>query len=277
MRQNARRSIIAAAAAVGAVVLAVMATPADAGTVALPNSMAATGDSITQAFNVEMAYAGHDNPQLSWSTGTDPAVNSQYQRVLGANPTIAGKAFNYAVSGAKMADLNSQLQTAASQNVDYVTVLIGANDVCTPSIQTMTPIATFQAQFQQAMTNFVKASPRTRIFVSSIPRVYQLWSVLHDNPTAAAVWQNYGICQSMLSPTNTDRDRARVDAQEQAYNKVLAVVCGRVKQCRWDGNASYDFKSPASDVSTVDYFHPNINGQNDQAKVSWKAGYWPDV
>jgi lysophospholipase L1-like esterase len=276
MHLTVRRSIIVAAA-VGAVVLAALAAPASADTVALPNSMAATGDSMTQAFNVEPAYAGHDNSQFSWSTGTDPTVRSQYQRIVAANPKISGNAYNNAVTGAKMIDLDNQLKSAASQNVDYVTVLIGGNDLCTPTISAMTPVATFRAQFQQAMKQFVTTNPRARIFVSSIPNVYQMWSVLHDNPTAAATWQYYGICQSMLNPNNTGADRARVSLQEQAYNKVLADVCATYERCRWDGYAAYNFKMPASDFGTADYFHPSLKGQNDLASVSWQAGFWPNL
>jgi hypothetical protein len=104
-----------------------------------------------------------------------------------------------------------------------------------------------------------------------------MWSVLHDNPTAAATWQYYGICQSMLNASNTDADRARVSLQERAYNKILADVCAKYEQCRWDGNAAYNVNMPASDFDTVDYFHPSLNGQNHLASVSWQAGFWPNV
>jgi hypothetical protein len=30
-------------------------------------------------------------------------------------------------------------------------------------------------------------------------------------------------------------------------------------------------------VSTVDYFHPSIKGQNRLASVTWAAGYWPQI
>jgi len=65
-----------------------------------------------------------------------------------------------------------------------------------------------------------------------------------------------------------------VVVQEQADNGVLAAVCAQFANCRWDGYAIYNFKFPASDASTVDYFHPNFSGQNDLASVSWRASYW---
>jgi lysophospholipase L1-like esterase len=265
MRKPLRTTILAAGAAMAVAMIAALAAPASAGTAA-PNSMASTGDSLTQAFNADNQY--QDRPQYSWSTGTDPAVNSHYQRLLAVNPNIAGKAYNYSRSGARMSDLDRQLKLAAGQKVEYVTVLMGGNDVCRPSIAEMTPVNTYQAQFQQAMSNFVAANPRARIFVSSIPSVYQMWSTLKDNPYAQATWQYFGICQSMLNPNNTEADRARVDRQQQAYNRALANVCNKFDRCQWDNNAAYNFKTPASDFSTADYFHPNITGQNDLAAVS---------
>jgi lysophospholipase L1-like esterase len=55
-----------------------------------------------------------------------------------------------------------------------VTILLGANDLCTASPSTMTPTDTFKAQFGQAMAILKQQLPRARIFVSSIPNIYQL-------------------------------------------------------------------------------------------------------
>ncbi len=265
-------------AVLGAAVLTLAtAAPASATTVALPNSMASTGDSITRAFDIDLLHVLQDSPQYSWSTGYNSKVNSEYRRILAANAGVSGHEYNDAKTGAKMAALDGQLKTAAGQNVDYVTVLMGANDVCTSSSSTMTPTATFQSQFQQAMADFTAADPHAHIFVSSIPNIYQLWSVLHTNFAAESAWTLYGICQSMLSLSNTSTNRQKVAAQEQADNQVLANVCAAYAQCRWDRYATYNFKFPASDVSTVDYFHPNLAGQNALAATAWSAGYWPST
>ncbi len=272
----ARRAVLAVAGA-ALLSLAAAPAPASAATVTLPNSMASTGDSITRAFDIDYLHVLQDSPQYSWSSGYNSKVNSEYRRILAANPAISGHEYNDAKTGARMSALDGQLKTAASQHVQYVTVLMGANDVCTSSASTMTPTATFQSQFQQALADFAAADPGAHIFVSSIPNIYQLWSVLHTNSSAQSAWTLYGICQSMLSPTNSSTTRQRVAAQEQADNQVLASVCAGYAQCRWDGYATYNFSFPASDVSTVDYFHPNYNGQNDLARITWGASYWPST
>lgn len=246
--------------------------------VALPNSMASTGDSITRAYDSTSSGCFlSDCPQYSWSTGTagTSSVNSHYLRILAANSAIRGNVYNDAKTGAQMVALDGQLKTAASQGVQYATVLMGANDVCTSSISTMTPTATFQSEFQTALSDFFAADPNAHVFVSSIPNIYQLWSLEHTNSTAEFEWQSFGICQSMLSASNTEADRQAVVAQEQADNNALATVCAQFANCKWDNLATYNYAFKTNDISTIDYFHPSITGQNSLAGVTWGASYWP--
>lgn len=240
-----------------------------------PRVMSATGDSITRAYNVGWFGAFQDNPAYSWSTGT--AVYSHYRRLLTVAPQLTGRAYNDARSGARMSDLQGQVATAAGRRADYVTILMGANDVCTSSIATMTPTATFEAQFRAALAAFVAARPNARVFVSSIPDIYRLWQVLHTNPAALLIWHAAGICQSMLNLFNTEEQRQQVAARERADNDALARVCAAFRQCRWDGYAVYNTRFSAADVSTVDYFHPSTTGEVRLASVTWAAGYWPMV
>jgi lysophospholipase L1-like esterase len=265
------------AAAVAITLLAAGTLAADAAT-ALPRSMASTGDSITRAFNTGW-FPYVDNPSASWSTGTNSTVRSHYTRLLGLTSAISGHAYNDAKSGARMVDLNGQVATAAAQRVDYVTVLMGGNDVCTSSESTMTSVTDFRAQFTAAMNTITTTSPRTIVYVVSIPNVYQLWNVLHANLAAQVAWALFSVCQSMLAnPTSTaqaDVDRrARVLQRDIDFNTALQQICGQYLKCRFDNNAVFNTSFAASDVTTRDYFHPSIAGQAKLAAVSWSAGYW---
>lgn len=241
--------------------------------VAYPSSMASAGDSITRGFDATSSGCFLlDCPKYSWSTGG--SVSSQYAKLLAVNRAISGHNLNDAKTGAKMSDLAGQLATAASQNVDYLTILMGANDLCTSSTSTMTSTATFQSQFQSALSAYVAARPGSKVFVSSIPNIYQLWSLLHTNTSAVFTWSAFGICQSMLSTSGTSASRQAVVDREVAFNQILASVCGQYTQCRFDGNATYNTAFAKSDVSTVDYFHPSVSGQAKLASVTWTASYW---
>ena len=259
---------------VAMVALLIPAAVARADTPPLPGVMASTGDSITRGFDATLWDCFlSDCPQDSWATGSSSTVNSQYLRIRAAGTAVT--AYNDAKTGAQMSALDGQLATAAGQGADYVTVLMGANDVCTSSIATMTPTATVQSQFQTALTDFFAARPGARVFVSSIPNVYQLWSLLHTNRSATSTWKTFGICQSMLASSNTETQRQTVLAQEKADNAALASVCGGFANCRWDGGATFGYAFRTTDVSTVDYFHPSVTGQKTLAGITWAASYWP--
>ncbi len=243
--------------------------------VALPRSMASAGDSITRAFDVDTGHLLQDSPAASWSTGSDPAVVSQYDRLVSANPAIAGQGYNDAQTGAKMSALAGQLATAAAQRVDYVTVLMGANDLCATSVATMTATTTFEHQFDQALSGFLAADRGAHVFVASIPDLYRLWQTLRSNPVAQITWSLARICPSMLSASVTAAERQQVVAQELADNATLAAVCARYSHCRFDADAVYQAPFSAADVSPADSFHPSLAGQKELAKVTWAAGFWP--
>jgi lysophospholipase L1-like esterase len=270
-----RCSIAVLAAAVSLVAAA--PAGADPASVGYPDSIASTGDSITRAFNT-CWFPFVDCPSNSWSTGTSSTVNSHYFRIRAQNAAILGHNYNDAKTGAKMADLNGQAALAVAQNAEYVTILMGANDVCTSSEATMTPVATVRAQLQQALDTLSRGLPNTRIFVSSIPNIYWLWSILHTNLSAVLTWQAFGICQSMLanplSTAEADVDRrARVQQRNVADNGAIAAVCAQYVHCRFDGGAAYAIRFTTADVSTRDYFHPSVAGQAKAAAVSWGATF----
>jgi lysophospholipase L1-like esterase len=267
--------------AVLATLLVVLALfPSAAGAASFPRSMASTGDSITRAFNTGL-FPYIDNPSASWSTGTSTTVNSQYLRLLKLNRKIQGHNYNDAVSGAKMANLAGQMQTAVAQHVQYVTVLMGGNDLCTSSVGTMTAVATFRAQLTNAMNTLTGGLPAVRVEVVSIPNAYHLWELFKDNLIARTVWSTFSVCQSLLAnPLSTAAAdvarRAAVQQRNIAYNDVLHDTCALYVQCRFDGYAVFNTVFLASDITGRDYFHPSVSGQAKLASVTWAAGYWPN-
>jgi hypothetical protein len=156
----------------------------------------------------------------------------------------------------------------------YVTILLGANDLCTSSPSTMTSPDSFRDSFRQAMTALLGQNQDRYVFVSSIPNIYQLWQVLHTNSTARWVWANFHICQSMLGATRTEAERQLVVSREAAFNQILFEECAKYSRCRWDNWAVYNFQFSASQVSTLDFFHPSLSGQAALARVTWAKSWW---
>ena len=241
----ARRALLLTLAA------AVLA-PAAGATPPLPTSMAAIGDSITRATDVCCWYGDH--PAQSWSTGGGAfdGIRSHYERIRAVQPAINGRNYNDSRAGAKMRDAPGQAQVAVAQGARYVTVLMGANDVCTDSISTMTSVADFRAQFMATMNVLATGLPAgSHVFVSSIPDVYKLWALFRNNAAAQLVWAIAGICQSMLSPFNTEQARQTVRTREQAFNQVLREVCGQYTMCRFDDLAVFNYHFTTGQVSTA--------------------------
>ena len=242
----------------------------------LPHSMAAVGDSITQAASTGGSL-GADYPQNSWSTGTNSTVNSHYLRLLALGAPVSGQNNNRSVSGAKAAGLNAQMVNVLGLQPDYLTVQIGGNDVCTDTFAAMTPVTDFRAQFQEAMRTLTTGSWNTNVYVVSIPDAYQLWTLFKGDGWARFIWSIGGVCQSLLAnPTSTlqvDVQR-RLDVQQRniAYNTQLREVCALFIRCRFDNNAIFNTKFATSDIAG-DYFHPSIAGQAKLASVSWARGY----
>jgi lysophospholipase L1-like esterase len=206
-------------------------------------------------------------------------VNSHYLRIRAVNPQLDGRNYNEARTGAKAADLPGQASAAVSRGAQYVTVLIGANDACTGSEATMTPVATFRGHIDNALGRLKTGLPAAGVMVISIPDLRRLWDVGRVSSSARAAWSLFGICQSMLAnPTSTaqpDVDRrARVRQRVIDYNTQLAQACAAYgPNCRFDGNAVFGYPFVLSQVSTWDYFHPNTTGQTVLASITYAAGF----
>ncbi|GGQ45300.1 SGNH/GDSL hydrolase family protein [Streptomyces flaveolus] len=236
-----------------------------------PESVAAVGDSITRGFDACTILS--DCPEVSWATGSSAEVDSLAVRLLGSE--AAGRSWNYAVTGARMADLTGQVTRAAARKPELVTVMAGANDACRTTTDAMTPVADFRAQFEDAMRTLRRELPKAQVFVASIPDLKRLWSEGRANPLGKQVWK-LGICPSMLADAdavdsaatlrrNTVRDRV------DDYNEVLRDVCAKDRKCRTDGGAVHAFRFGTDQLSQWDWFHPSVNGQARLAEIAYRA------
>ena len=262
------------------------ATPAKVGP---STSIDALGDSITRGYDSQGTGCGAlaDCPANSWATGTNAGLNSYYVRTKAVNPSVvlaqpvktSTTGGNDAVTGAKMGDLPGQAKNAvkAPNTPDQVLILLGANDICTSTEASMTSVASFRASYKSGLETLSTGLPDARIDVSSIPNIFNLWSVLHTSTAAQLTWGLAKICQSMLAkPTSeaaADKERrAKVQKRNEEFNVVLGEVCAEFIHCQYDKGAAYAIKFATSDVSTLDYFHPTTAGQNKAAENAWNSG-----
>lgn len=242
---------------------------------AMPNSMAAVGDSLTRASGSGERYFA-DNTANSWATGSNPVVNSVALRIATRNAALSGNVYNLARYGARMSDLRAQMDVVNAVRAEYVTVLVGGNDACALTEAAMTPVDAFRKQFADAMAVLAEGSPQSRVLVLSIPDPTRLLPLFRDNSRATLVWDAFDVCQTALvRPTSeAPADVARRDRVRQRivdYNRQLAEVCAQYRQCRYDGGAVFNGALEAADVSPFDYFHLSARGQGRLAELAWAA------
>ena len=237
-----------------------------------PASIAAVGDSITRGFDACTVLS--DCPEVSWATGSDAQVESLAVRLLGA-AGAATHSWNYAMTGARMADLSQQMADAASRDPELVTVMVGANDACRSSTRAMTPVAGFRADFEAALRTLRATAPQTQVYVASVRNLKRLWEQGRGNPLGKEVWK-LGICPSMLGDADdlgeaAEHRRDQVEDRVVAYNKVLKEVCATDRRCRFDGNAVYDYRFDTDQLSHWDWFHPSRDGQARLASIAYRT------
>jgi lysophospholipase L1-like esterase len=236
-----------------------------------PSSVAAVGDSITRGFDACTVLS--DCPEVSWATGSEASVDSLAVRLLGKTGA-ATRSWNYAETGARMADLPAQIGQAVARKPQLVTVMVGANDACRASTSAMTSVADFRAEFEESLKSLRRALPKTQVYVASVPNLKRLWAQGRTNPMGKAVWK-LGICPSMLADADaldsaaTERRDTVLDRVE-AYNKVLEQVCATDKRCRFDGGAVYDYRFGTDQLSHWDWFHPSTDGQARLAEIAYR-------
>ncbi|MER5543054.1 SGNH/GDSL hydrolase family protein [Streptomyces sp. NPDC002589] len=237
-----------------------------------PASIAAVGDSITRGFDACTVLS--DCPEVSWATGSDAKVDSLAVRLLGV-AGAAERSWNYAETGARVADLPEQMSQAAARDPELVTVMVGANDACRSSARAMTSVSEFRADFEEALRTLRTARPKAQVYVASVPNLKRLWSEGRTNPLGKQVWK-LGICPSMLSDAD-DLTGAAVLRRDQVqqrvveYNKVLKAVCAKDRRCRFDGGAVYDYRFGADQLSHWDWFHPSKDGQARLAAIAYRT------
>ncbi|AZZ55886.1 SGNH/GDSL hydrolase family protein [Rathayibacter iranicus] len=282
--KGVRRALAAGAA----VAFAAALVPAQAASAATPGSLSVVGlgDSLTQAF--ASCDALENCPTNSWSTGTNPAVDSFASRLGAAMPGVAVTTENYASSGDVIAQVPSRIDAAikAGVHADVVTLLIGGNDLCAPNVPvasdgyTMTPASTFAAEASAAITKIRTTWPSARIVLSSMPNVAGEWSVMRSG-SAPFYWAAANACRTTrgvdssgaaLSPEAAEASAAAAQTRTAEYNSALQSACSADGPlCDWDGGAMTAVEVQEKLISTTDYFHPNVEGQAKIASIEWAA------
>ena len=243
-----------------------------AGAATVPVSrMAAVGDSITSAWDLANPDGGDANHwPLSWSTGTDAAVQSHRTRLGGV-----GDVQNLAVPGSRWNSSDNIVSQAQSVTAaEYVTILTGSADMCHPA-QTVIRVGgepteagiptpgEYADRLRTTIQALKSANGDVKVLLASIPNWAQL-----TGAGFAPVKDN--LCSVLFGTGGATADPTGFATRLQALNTAEADVCAEFPgTCSYDGGAVYGIVFSPSDLTTYDNFHLTASGQAKIAAATW--------
>ena len=135
--------------------------------VGYPSSIAVLGHSGATGENSDPTQPGVEVRANSWATGTNPAVNSVYLRILAKNPAIKGHNVNLARGSATVHVLVRQAQRAVAlePKPDLILIQIMDADMVCPA--KASDYAAFRSTFVSALKLLAQGAPESSIFVVS--------------------------------------------------------------------------------------------------------------
>ncbi len=279
-----------------------------------PKSMAAIGDSISRgtsssllmirnkrpwvmsnfAFRAFMTFVlgktrAMDFERNSWSTGRGRSVSShakRLQELLPQGQKLIVK--NFALSGTETEGLFRQLhllkrwsRKKLKQNFpDYLTLMIGANDICNYPFKHMILSRHYALRVRTALREVLETSARTKILISDIPNITALPKLLRNQRifkrrTCGDLWK-LGICKAVTA-AKSDAALKAVDTRIRQYNNSLAQMVDdfqgefgdRIRMSKSVYSYEFDRREMA-----IDCFHPSAAGQDKIAKMTWASTWW---
>jgi lysophospholipase L1-like esterase len=257
--------------ALGRATLACLAAALATAAHAAPFVYGALGDSMTRGFDTGALL---DHPEHSWATGTDGIVDSHTARLTQLFGDVVS--YNVAVSGAKSWMLPLQATALLAQaRPDYVTILIGANDLCAWPDDDGAGLAKLENGVHRTISLLLFANPSMKILLVPVPDMLQLREVGVANGCQLR-WNITHFCPRLLGRGVTAQDldgfASRLADANAALAAVAAAFPGRVRFAADVARTAFTF----DDVSKIDCFHPSMAGQDYLADVTWRAGWYAD-
>lgn len=240
---------------------------------AKPVGIVAIGHSGLTGQNSNPNAHYQDAKQNSWATGTNPAVDSIYLRLVAANPATEGHVANAAVGGTDVTALKGQAATALAlvPNPQLVIIQTTDNDIkCDGSDKAN--VAAYGATLKETLQSITDATPQSTILIEggfSHPDIAFTKKFVAANPDSKTFMSGNGICDSYdpaghLLPKNFDTLTAII----KAYEAEGAKVCAKFANCHWAGSLRPAYVDELG-TYTDDWNHLNVKGLTGYAALEW--------
>jgi hypothetical protein len=233
--------------------------------------LVALGHSGMTGFQSDPANPDTNAPANSWATGTTPAVQSIYQRMVEVLPETADHVANVARNGEKADGLVFQVDSALARvpTPRLALIQIMDNDIrCDGTDPAHLP--EFRAQVRSTVQKLVTASPHITVVLVTGPGRPARW--------AAAVAKLTKTPQDLIgsSPCVPFSAPHKVNQTEllhlttliERYEAELTEACRGIPQCHTDGGAAAHIQDTIEDYG-VDLQHNSVVGHAHIAAAVW--------
>jgi hypothetical protein len=267
-----QRLLLCALAACAFVWLTPAGQGADRGATRYPGSVVVLGNDNVLGYGSDPGHPYRDAPANSWATGTNPAVDSIYNRLVAVNPAARGHNRNLGHDEANVRDLASMAQEAIALKPELVLLELDGEIEC--DAQDGDRVSEYKTDLTAALGALAKGLPNARIFiVSSWGSFSSYVKYLEGLPKDARLKHaGKGLCQFVESPSGrvVPSHVAYIKQYVTRYEAAQAAVCRQIAHCRYDGGAAQRMTVTAADIS-VDQEHLTIAGEAKLAAIEWKA------
>ncbi len=292
-------------------------------TIALPNAVGVMGDSISEAMLVEFSLEHppttkqlikmmkrtedsedktienfrhhYAKPHHSWATGDDHTdmVQSHFERIASLKSGV--QSYNFSVSGSRVVDLIPQadelLATEARDNVviDYILILIGANDLKREKIEEVTTPMAYEAGIEAQLRKILTKNPHRSILLVGLPDIHEVFELSNNLKVMKILTKTYR-CKEVRETIYGDSvifNKNNIESYEaskmikkmyeQANDSIALKLSAEFPQANL--RSIKDYRSPAKVVKTLatDCFHPSLWGQAIISEVTWGLSFWGDL
>ena len=256
------------------VVVAVAASAAAGRSSKYPASLVAIGGGDAVGSGADPAHPYRDTPADSWVTGTNPAVDSIYSRILAANPALHGHAYNFSSDNTGIDDLGRLVGRALKLSPQPELVIIDIDGDVQCDGKDAARVADFGTKLTSALTALSQGDPAARIFVVSYWGSFASYvKYLKGLPLSARLKHaGKSLCQFVAAPSGTVElpHVAYVRKVVYAYDAQARERCAQVPNCRYDGGAAQRLNTTADDLS-INQEDLSAHGQAKLAAVEWAA------
>jgi lysophospholipase L1-like esterase len=299
---------------------------AEPNSVPIPKAMAALGDSLTEAMLSDFSLEDHPNPwqilhiitlansapaegsdrissfrkfyaspNHSWATGEDESdiIASHFERLKVVNPQL--KVSNYAVSGSESCEIKNQIdrlledEQKSGIRFDYITMLVGANDLRRENVEDMTSPVNYVGEIENNVRRLLDAEPDRRIFLVGLPDIFTVFeksAKLVGYHVPLYTWNCSELRELIYGPLAIFRPQ-NPEAYEASknvfrlYQKGVEALVVRLQDeyplALIKTAQNYDSPRAIKKSLSIDCFHPSFWGQAQLAEVTWKKSFWPDL